>query len=391
MNERPSLDALKIDRSAARPRGRGWLYVTLAILLVIGAGGFAAWRFWPADGVPVHVATAQSDAASASSALDASGYVVARLQATLSAKIIGKLVEADLEEGEHIKAGQIVARLDDSNYRAALATSMAQEKLAEAALANAQPMYERYKKLREAGAISDDALATQKSLYDTARTTLDMDRALVAQAQTNEADTVVRAPFTGVVTDKVAQLGEIVSPAAAGGGSTRTGIATIVDMDSLEVDVDVSENYIDRVTQGQKATITLNAYPEWDIPASVIAVVPTADQSKGTVKVRVAIGAKDNRILPQMGARVSFLADSKTPQAPLSHSVTIPANAVQGVGENASVFLIKPDDTIEVRTVTTGAKTGQSIVIRAGLQPGDRVATDNFEKLSDGAKVAINE
>ena len=391
MSEKSGLDALKIDRTTARPPQRGWLYVTLAVLLLLGAGGFAAWRFWPADGVPVHVATAQSDAASASSTLDASGYVVARLQATLSAKIIGKLVEADLEEGEHIKAGQIVARLDDSNYRAALATSIAQEKLAEAALANAQPMYERYKKLRDAGAISDDALATQKSLYDAARTTLDMDRALVAQARTNEADTVVRAPFTGVVTDKVAQLGEIVSPAAAGGGSTRTGIATIVDMNSLEVDVDVSENYIDRVTPGQKATITLNAYPEWEIPASVIAVVPTADQSKGTVKVRVAIGTRDNRILPQMGARVSFLADSKTPQAPVSHGVTIPANAMQGVGENASVFLIKPDDTIEVRAVTPGAKTGQNIVIRAGLQPGDRVATDNFEKLSDGAKVAVSE
>jgi len=384
-----SLDALKIDRHNVPPPRRGWLYAAIAVVAVLISGGAAAYRFWPADGVPVHVAIAASDATSASSTLDASGYVVARRQATLSAKIQGKLVEADLEEGEHIQAGQIVARLDDSNYRAALATAMAQEKLADAALANAAPTYERYKKLRDAGAISDDALATQKTLYDTARSTLDVTRAAVAQAQTNENDTVVRAPFTGVVTDKVAQVGEIVSPAAAGGGSTRTGIATVVDMDSLEVDVDVSENYIDRVTPAQKATISLNAYPDWQIPASVIAVIPTADQSKGTVKVRVAIGLKDKRILPQMGARVSFLADAKTAQTPVSHGVTIPQTALQGVGENASVFLVKDDGTIEVRAVSPGAKSGTNIAIRAGLQPGDRVATDNFEKLSDGTKVAV--
>jgi RND family efflux transporter MFP subunit len=228
-------------------------------------------------------------------------------------------------------------------------------------------------------------------MFDAARSALDVARAAVAQAATNEADTVVRAPFTGIVTDKAAQVGEIVSPAAAGGGFTRTGIATIVDMDSLEVDVDVSENYIDRVAPGQKATIVLDAYPDWQIPASVIAIIPTADQSKGTVKVRVAIGAKDARILPQMGARVSFLSTAGAAQAPVSHAVSIPAKAVQGSGENASVFLLKDNGTVEVRAVTTGAKKGPDIVIRAGLEPGDRVAIDGFEKLNDGAKVAVRE
>jgi HlyD family secretion protein len=389
MNQRPSLDALKINRAHRPPPRRGWLYASIAFLVLLISGGAAAYRFWPADGVPVHVAVAASDAASASSALDASGYVVARKIATLSAKIMGKLVEANLEEGERVTAGQIIARLDDSDYRAALNTNLAQEKLAETALANAAPTYERYRKLREAGAISDDALQTQKTLYDNARMTLAVSRAAVAQAQSNEANTVVRAPFTGIVTDKAAQIGEIVSPSAAGGGFTRTGIATIVDMNSLEVDVDVSENYIDRVTAGQKATITLNAYPDWEIPASVIAVIPTADQSKGTVKVRVGFETRDNRILPQMGARVSFLADTKAAQTPVSHGVTIPLAALQGAGENASVFLVKEDGTIEVRAVSPGAKSGTAIAIRAGLQPGDRVATDNFEKLSDGTKVVV--
>jgi HlyD family secretion protein len=389
--DNPSLDVLKIHCAAPSPPRRGWLYVTAALVILLGAGGTAAWRFWPASGIPVHVATAQSDAASAASSLDASGYVIPRRAATLSAKIQGKLVEADLEEGEQVHAGQIVARLDDSNYRAALNTALASQRLAETTLANITPTFERYRKLHDQGAISDDALQTQKSLFDSARMALDVSRAAVAQAASNENDTVVRAPFAGVVTDKAAQVGEIVAPAAAGGGFTRTGIATIVDMDSLEVDVDVSENYIDRVTAGQKATITLNAYSDWEIPASVIAVIPTADQSKGTVKVRVAIGLKDKRILPQMGARVSFLAAAKALQTPLSHGVLIPAGALQGAGENASVFLIKPDDTVEVRAVTPGARNGQNIAIRAGLQPGDRVAIDNFEKLAEGTKVAVGQ
>ena len=385
-----SLDALKIDRHTVPSPRRGWLYATAAILIVLGAGGVAAYKFWPASGVPVHVAAAQSDAASASSTLDASGYVVAERSATLSAKLMGKLVEANLQEGDRVRAGQIVARLDDSNARAALNTTMASEKMAEAAYANAAPTYDRYKKLHDAGAVSDDMLQTQKTLYDSARLNLDVARAAVTQAVSAENDMVVRAPFSGVVTAKVAQVGEIVAP-SAGGGTALTGIATIVDMDSLEVDVDVSENYIDRVVAGQKTKVTLNAYPEWEIPASVIAVIPTADKSKGTVTVRVGFDTRDKRILPQMGARVSFLADAKAPQAPISHSVTIPQIALQGTGENASVFLVKDDGTIEVRAVSPGAKSGTNIGIRAGLQPGDRVAIDNFEKLSDGIKVAVVE
>ena len=390
MSEKSGLEALKIDRTRQAPPRRGWLYATATIVLLLGGGGAAAYKFWPSDGVPVHVAAAQTDAASASSTLDASGYVVARNRATLSSKNMGRLVEENLEEGEEVKAGQVVARLDDSNTLAALRTNQASEKLAEMQLANVTPTYQRYQKLHAAGAISDDQLQTQKTAYDFARMNLDVTRAAMVQAQKNEIDTVIRAPFTGVVTNKVAQVGEIVAP-SAGGGSALTGIATIVDMSSLEVDVDVSENYIDRVLPGQKATITLNAYPEWEIPASVIAVIPTADQSKGTVKVRIAIGVKDKRILPQMGARVSFLADAKAPQTPVSHGVIIPQIAVQGVGENASVFLVKDDGTVEARGVTAGAKNGANIAIRAGLQPGDRVAIDSFEKLSDGTKVAVVE
>ena len=390
MDQKSGLDALKINRGHAPPPRRGWIYVTIAIILVLGAGAAAAYKFWPADGVPVHAASAQADAASASSTLDASGYVVAERSATLSAKVMGKLVETKFQEGDRLAEGQIVAKLDDSNTRAALNTALAQQKMAEVTLANAQPTYERYKRLYDEGATTQDALQNQKTLYDSARLALDVARAAVTQAVTAENDMVIRAPFSGVVTAKVAQVGEIVAPqAGGGGGGALTGIATIVDMDSLEVDVDVSENYIDRVIAGQKATVTLNAYPDWEIPASVIAVIPTADKSKGTVTVRVGFDTKDKRILPQMGARVAFLASATAPQTPVSHSVLIPQIALQGVGDNASVFLIKGDSTIEVRAVSPGAKNGSSIVIRSGLQAGDRVAIDNFEKLSEGTKVAV--
>jgi RND family efflux transporter MFP subunit len=391
MNQRPSLDSLKIDRSRPVHHSRWPLWTGLCVILLCGAAA-AAWAYWPASGIKVHVAMAAADAGSASSALDASGYVVPRREATISAKISGKLVEANLEEGEHVAAGQVVARLDDSNSRAALATTVAQERQAEAAFANAAASYDRYRRAHDAGAISDDALQNQKTLYDSTRLALDVAKAAEAQAQTNLNDTVVHAPFAGIVTNKVAQAGDFVAPAAGGGGGgALTGIAHIVDMDSLEVDVDVSENYIDRVEQGQKATITLNAYPDWEIPASVIAVIPTADQSKGTVKVRVAIGTKDKRILPQMGARVSFLSDPKLASVPATHGVTVPAVAVQGTGENASVFVVKDDSTIETRPVTTGAKSGANIAVRGGLAAGERVVVDNFSDLHDGVKVAVQE
>jgi RND family efflux transporter MFP subunit len=211
-------------------------------------------------------------------------------------------------------------------------------------------------------------------------------------ATSNENFTTVRAPFDGVVTNKVAQIGEIVSPAAAGGGDTRTGIATIVDMDSLEVQVDVSENYIDRVTAGQKATIQLTAYPDWDIPASVIAIIPTADQSKGTVKVRVAIGAKDARILPQMGARVSFLTAPQpgAQAAAVSHDLSVPPAAVAGDGAAGTVFVIH-EDRIEARSVKVGLRTSEAVTILSGLQAGDRVAVGDLGKLHDGDKVTVQE
>lgn len=393
------LGQLKIDRGSEtlEPRPRWpWIAGGLALLLLIAAAAFFLTR---ERGVPVTVATATPLAGGKSggaSMLDASGYVVARRQATVSAKITGKLQELYIEEGQKVAEGEIMARLDDSNARAALQEAQARLAAARAAAENIQPIYARNKKQAAEGFISAEALETSKADYDAQQYALQIAQANLVTAQRNLDDTVVRAPFTGVVTTKAAQPGEIVSPISAGGGFTRTGIGTLVDMDSLEVEVDVNENFINRVQAGRPATVKLNAYPDWSIPAEVIAVIPTADRSKATVKVRVGFKEKDPRILPEMGARVSFLADSEDPAAAggARGGVALPADAVQtdGAGAATGVVYVLHADTVERRAVKLGAPPGAGQVgVLSGVNAGERVAVGDFARLQDGARVTIRQ
>src|SRR5882724_6715114 len=346
------LNQLRIDRrgqSAPSRTGKLWLAGIVTILTI---AAIAAW-FWSRPGaVRVHTASAQpiSGGTSAGSILDASGYVVPRRQATVASKITAKMVELDIEEGDHVKAGQVIARLDDTNIRAALNQASAQLEFAKASLAetqvnlvNAQRDYDRQKSLLQGHYVSQSAVDNAQTAADalraqlaTQRSNVDVVARAMGVAQRNLDDTIVRAPFSGIVTVKAAQPGEMVSPNSAGGGFTRTGIGTIVDMDSLEIQVDVNENFINRVRRAQQATAKLNAYPDWQIPAHVIAVIPTADRSKGTVTVRIALDQKDPRILPEMGVRVSFLADqTQEPGGKPAGGVILPSNAVQGSGATA--------------------------------------------------------
>jgi RND family efflux transporter MFP subunit len=337
--------------------------------------------------------------------LDASGYVVARRQATVAAKSIGRVNEVLIEEGQKVEAGQVLARLDDSNIkaqvdqaRAALAQAEASLEAARVSLADATPIFERNEQQMKAGVISAQVYDQAKQQYNAAKTDLDVRTRAVDSARAQLAvqlryldDTIVRAPFSGVVTVKAAQAGEIVSPQSAG-GYTRTGIGTIVDMDSLEVEVDVSENFINRVKPGQPATIKLNAYPDWEIPAEVIAVIPTADRSKATVKVRVGFKQKDSRVLPDMGARVSFLSQptpDESKNATPAIAVVIPNDAVQANGDTGTVYLINANNTVERRVVRLGARTNDGQLVLSGLSGGTRVAVGNLTALTDGAKIHI--
>jgi len=326
------LDQLRIDRRDARPERSRLLWLGSSAAAACAVGVAAWFLLTPAsDGaigvaaaVPIVPAVPATSAGlpSTGSILDASGYVVARRQATVSAKITGKVIAVLIEEGQRVEAGEVVARLDDTNARAQVAHAAALLEQQRAgltattvALANAEPGYARNREQFARAFISAQAFDTAQAAYDAtlaavevAARGVDVAEASLALAQRALDDTVVRAPFGGIVTVKAAQEGEMVSPMSAGGGFTRTGIGTIVDMDSLEVEVDVSENFINRVHAGARVAITLNAYPEDSVGGRVIAIIPTADRAKATVKVRVGLDAKDARLLPEMGARVAFLA-----------------------------------------------------------------------------------
>jgi RND family efflux transporter MFP subunit len=405
------LDQLRIDRGQP-PRlpgpGNRWRWlIGLSAVAVAAVAGF--WIFVSSrDGIPVHTVVAKALATSGAdgaptggSLLDASGYVVALRQASVSAKAIYKVNELLVQEGQSVKQGQVIARLDDTNARAALEQSKAQVKQLDASLAaaklaadDARPIFLRNKTQLAEGLISPEAFDASNSTYDAAQTAvlvaegnLAVAKAAVDVNQRYEDDTVIKAPFDGIVTVKTAQPGEIVSPQFSGGG----GIAKIVDMDSLEVDVDVSENFINRVHSKQPATITLNAYPDLRIPAEVIAVIPTADRSKATVKVRIAFKQKDSRIVPEMGARVSFLDTAPDPHAGLSiptPGVLVPTEAVQATGEAGIVFVIN-GDVVERRKVRLGARNADGQTILAGLAPGAILAIGDLAELGDRSKVRI--
>ncbi|HMD75119.1 MAG TPA: efflux RND transporter periplasmic adaptor subunit, partial [Steroidobacteraceae bacterium] len=386
------LNQLRIDRGAESAPNTGLRIGIASAAVALLAALVAAWLWSRPAAVAVHVAVAEPIAGGtptiAGSILDASGYVVARRQATVSSKITDKMVELDIEEGDHVKAGQIIAKLDDTNIRAALNQASAQLDYAKAGLAetevnlgNAEREFERQSSLVAQHFVSQSALDAARTARDALQAQLQTHKSNIQVsernlnfAQRNLDDTIVRAPFAGVVTVKAAQPGEIVSPISAGGGFTRTGIGTIVDMDSLEIQVDVNENFINRVTPAQRVNAKLNAYPDWQIPAHVIAVIPTADRAKGTVTVRIALDQKDPRILPEMGVRVAFLDESQgAAAAPPSAGVSVPADAVQANGATGVAYVVH-DDRVERRAVRLAAGSGASASVISGLAAGERVA-----------------
>jgi RND family efflux transporter MFP subunit len=406
------IEQLRLERPVHETARRGaWPCVAaIAAVFAIGAAGYV----WLPRAVLIRVAVAEPVSAATvavpSSILDASGYVVARRQATVSAKITGKVVMVGIEEGQRVERDEVIARLDDTNAqatvaqaRAELEQSKAHFSAAEVALANAQPTFERNEQQLVRAVISKQTFDTAKASYDAARTGLEVAaravqvaEARLALAERNLDDTVVRAPFAGIVTVKAAQEGEMVSPMSAGGGFTRTGIGTVVDMSSLEVEVDVSENFINRVAAQQPAIVRLNAYPDWSIAARVIAIIPTADRAKATVKVRVGFDAADARILPEMGARVAFLeaAESRATSVATANAaqqaVLVPMESVQVDGQTGVVFVVA-DGGVERRTVRLGAQSAAGQIVLAGLVAGTRLARGDLGALTDGSRVRVEE
>ncbi|MFT3754626.1 MAG: efflux RND transporter periplasmic adaptor subunit [Pseudoxanthomonas sp.] len=401
------LKELRIDRNTpppAPPSRRG-LWTTLAVVAVLLLAVLAWFAF--AGGKPVEVRTATVTAISAGNAsasvLDATGYVVARRMATVSAKITGKVREVLIEEGQRVEAGQVLATLDPIDADAQRRLSASQLLAARSEVAGVQAQL----KQAEADAARLQSLVAQqlvsRAQFDQTVAQRDALRAQLQAAQRNVQvagdalaisdlgvdNTVVRAPFSGVVIAKAAQPGEIVSPLSAGGGFTRTGIGTIVDMDSLEVEVDVGESYIGRVQPKMPVEAVLNAYPDWKIPAEVIAIIPTADRGKATVKVRIAVKVKDPRIVPDMGVRVSFLEAPQT-NARQPEGVRAPGAAVVE-RDGAQVAFVVADERVAMRALKTGIALGDDRQVLSGLAAGDEVVLDPPAELRDGMKVKVLE
>jgi RND family efflux transporter MFP subunit len=397
--DQSGLGALRIDRQDDPQTSTSKRRWTVILLLAVALGGFGLWFI---RGRPPAVITtpvlAPTATATTQTVLNASGYVVARREATVSSKVTGKVAEVLIEEGMRVEANQILARLDDANIQAQIKLAQAEEDAARANLAEtraqiteADKQHQRALALEAAGVASqsdlDQTIAQVDSLRARlARQELDI---IVARKRLDVLsqqldDTIIRAPFAGVAVSKNAQPGEMISPISAGGGFTRTGIGTIVDMNSLEIEVDVNESYLNRVKPHQPVEATLDAYPDWTIPSHVLAIIPTADRQKATVRVRIAFDQLDPRILPQMGVRVAFL--DPDPSAQALSAAFIPRSALQTSGPTNWVWVVT-DGVAQTRAVTLMPGDADPIAIQTGLQPGERVVVQTSRALRPNMKV----
>jgi RND family efflux transporter MFP subunit len=375
----------------------------MLVAVVAGASAFGAWR-WATRERPIAVETAvvsERPAGVQAAILNATGYVTARRRATVASKITGKLIAVDVEEGRAVRQGQVLARLDDGALRATLALAQTQVDAArravrenEVRLHEAKLTLARVERLLAGGLSTQAELEAAQAQVDAfdARTLTAREQVRVAEhqaalAQTGLDDSIIRAPFSGVAISKDAQVGETVSPVSAGGGFTRTGICTIVDMDSLEIEVDVNETYINRVRSGQDVSAALDAYPNDPIPAKVITMVPTADRQKATVLVRIGFTQLDPRILPDMGVKVTFLRDDETADAPPQRPIAlVPKPAIRTEGTESYAFVVT-SGVVDRRAVRVGGVDGDRIEVVAGLNAGERVVVSPPPALAAGARV----
>ena len=396
--DKQTLDDLRIDR-AAPARGKAPVYlILLALVLALAAGAVIWWFNQPKPAVvrtiTIHEA---SSGGSDRTLLNASGYVTARREATVASKVMGMVVEVLVEEGMKVQAGQVLARIDASNVERSLNLAEAQKDSAakalnetKASLEQAERELRRSSKLAASNVTSQSELDRADAEAKTLRARLQRLEADVTVADRQVAlwkqqleDTIIRAPFSGIVTSKNAQPGEIISPMSAG-GFTRTGICTIVDMTSLEIEVDVNESYINRVQAGQPVEATLDSYPDWHMPAKVIAIIPTADRQKATVKVRVGFEKLDPRILPHMSVKVAFQGATDT--RAVARTLAIPKSAVRQREGRDVVWVIR-NSRAERRAVTLGAVHGDEVEVTAGLSGGEKIMIEGGEDLTDGARV----
>lgn len=409
---KPGLESLRItaEKRQKSASGKAWMWILSAIVLVIA---LAAVTFAFLNRKPeVEVATAIKPANGPAGVLNASGYVTPRRRATIAAKITGRVTAVYFDEGTRVKEGQLLATLDDSDVVRALEAAKADRNSSQAAITdyevqlhNAEIELHRAEELQKAGVQPQQALDNSRMTAASlrAKIALAQQQVVAATARIHEQEQAVAncritAPFPGIAVSKDAQIGEMVSPNSAGGGFTRTGIATLVDLHSNEIEVDVSESYIARVSPDQPVNATLDAYPDWVIPAKVRTVIPTADRQKATVKVRISFTNPDHkhlmdpatepRILPDMGVKVTFLEPTSKAGQKSSAIAIVPASAIRSDSNSRYVLVVK-GDTLERRAVTVGETRGSDVEILGGVQPDTSVVVKGPDSLHDGQSIQI--
>ena len=410
MSDIHDLGSLRLHENARRSGKTGKrtgiiISVVVVVLLVAAVATLAAFK---TQKPIVEVTAAKSPSpSSAGTLLNASGYVTPRRRATIAAKVTGRVEEMYADEGMHVKLGQVLATLDCSQPKAALVSAQADHDAAAAAqkdyevqLINADYELHRVTALKDAGVDTQAQLDNARMASDSlsAKINLVKQQARAAQSRIgiSEQDIencVIRAPFDGIVVSKDAQRGEMVSPVSAGGGFTRTGIATVVDMNSNEIEVDVNESYIARVVPGQKVVATLDAYPDSQLPAKVRTVIPTADREKATVKVRATFDHLDSRILPDMGVKLAFLENaSRQPKGqPGNIKSLIPQDTVQKDESGTPTVFVVTDGKLERRSVNLGLEHGEDVEVIAGVVPGEMLVVKGAASLHEGQAVQIKQ
>ncbi len=412
VNPKPDLGSLRIHDGERGKSGMGKRIAFAAIPVIIFAGIVAAAFALRNQKAQVEVAAVSApDSSGRQTALNASGYITPRRRATIAAKITGRVIDVFFDEGTRVSQNQLLAKLDDSDVRRNLDSAIADRDASQAAIAdfevqlrNAVIELKRAQQLRDAGVQTQEALDNASTSADSLRAKIALAKQQVVAADSRIAvaqqavdNCTIRAPFAGIVVSKDAQVGEMVSPVSAGGGFTRTGIATIVDMHSNEIEVDVNESYIARVKQDQLVTAMLDAYPDKPIPSKVRTVIPTADRQKATVKVRITILHLENYdfILPDMGVKVAFLEEEKPVKAKDGEKgpppvAFIPKSAVHSDAVTSFVFLVR-EGKAERRAIKLGSDRGTDVAVLAGVSAGDSLIVRGPESLQDGDKVEIRQ
>jgi HlyD family secretion protein len=393
-NKDVDLSSLKIDRSEKSSSNSGWnkitkYWVPVILVIVILFLGYYGWKMLFSADIEVSLVTVSKISPSESNAiLTASGYVVAQRKASVASKATGRLIYLGVVEGDAVKKDQIIARLDDSDVKAALEQAKANLLLNEASLQDAKNTYERQEKLYALGGTPKSDLEAAEANYKRVLASIDVAKAEVQGAEVALENTLIRAPFDGTVLTKDADVGEIVSPLGAS-STSRAAVVTMADMSSLQVEADVSESNIEKIKAGQDCEITLDAYPDFRYAGYVAKIVPTADRSKATVLVKVAFRKYDSRVLPEMSAKVLFL-NKKVEEKSLSEKaiLVVPYTAIRKSDEKEYVYRVKDGRVNEVE-IKTGRTVGDYTEVISGVEDGDRVIQKVTPDVKEGTKVII--